>query len=173
MSTGFSPSCVFFHLSFLEAMTVSSIQRQEAPTFACPVHTRFTVKTVYILRDISDNTRNIRVCSSAYQFEDGAALLTDCQYVKATGARRKETFYQPSSYYESVRRYKTLFLLSFTPLTHASIYSVLLFIPSDFSCLRPVAWRDQFHPPAKHGTISVTTHVSSSGCVCILFNTSD
>jgi len=80
-------------------MTVSSVQNQEAPTFACPVQTRFTVKTIYILRDISDSIPNIRVCSSAYKFEAGAALLTDCQYVKATGARRKETFYQPSNYY--------------------------------------------------------------------------
>jgi len=96
----FLPSCVFFnHLSFLEGMTVSSVQNQEAPTFACNVQTRFTVKSVYILRDISDCIRNIRVCSSAYKIEAGAALLTDCQYMKATRAMRKETFYQPSNYY--------------------------------------------------------------------------
>ena len=89
----------FFHLSFLEGMTVSSVQKQEAPTFACNVQTRFTVKSVYILRDISDSKRNIRVCSSAYKIEDGAALLTDCRCVKATGAMRIETFYQPSNYY--------------------------------------------------------------------------
>lgn len=80
-------------------MTFSSVQNQEAPTFACPVQTRFTVKTVYILRDISDSIRNVRVCSSTYKIEAGATLLTECQCVKAIGAMRKETFYQLSNYY--------------------------------------------------------------------------
>ena len=68
---------LFFQLSFLEGMTVSSVQNQEAPTFACPVQTQFTVKTIYILRDISDSIRNVRVCSSPYKIEAEAVLLMD------------------------------------------------------------------------------------------------